>query len=289
MRGEQSARPHHQKPPKNETMNTYTETIDLPHGYTAEIATDECPANPFEEWDCEMPIAVCYGGGMRRGVNNYNGDTLNLETLLTLMPDNLWTTRTGKRAIMHALDISPRSAAEWMAWEYQNHGSASFVDCVASFAEESAFFSWQDYFDAMEAVSNLAGIPCHLTTSTGYCQGDYALVFAAALPAWVEKVGAPPETLADQCRATVDLWSAWAWGDVYGIRAIIAPDGEKLDDGSVWGFYGTEHEKSGLLDCAKETVNAHREYLARESAAAFEAACRDIDTPALPLHLSYSA
>lgn len=266
-----------------------TETLDLPHGYKAEIATDDTPANPFTDWDCEMPIAVCNLDRHHSRLENYEGDTLSLETLLDLLPRDTWETRTGKREIINALPVPPSTIAEMMR-EWRE----CFEDAVTRYVREEltpaqwqGWSAWQEYFDAMESVAALAGIPCHLTQSNGYCQGDCALVFAAALPAWVKAVGAPPETLADQCRATCDLWSAWAWGDVYGIRAIIAPDGEELDDGSVWGFYGTDHEKSGLMDCALETVNAHRKYLARETAAAFDAACRDIDT--LPLHLAISA
>jgi hypothetical protein len=51
---------------------------------------------------------------------------------------------------------------------------------------------------------------------------------------------------------SADLWGHWAWGDVYGF--II--ESEDFND-SCWGFYGDNHEKSGLLDMARESIDHH--------------------------------
>jgi hypothetical protein len=139
---------------------------------------------------------------------------------------------------------------------------------------------WVDYFDTMQAVAAVAGIPYHLTRSNGYSQGDSALVFVAALPAWVEKVGAPADTLAEQCKDAADLWSAWAWGDVYGVADILRPDGTEALEGACWGFYGTDHKQSGLLDHCREAVKHDMAAQEREAARAHDAACRDIVTAA---------
>jgi hypothetical protein len=254
-----------------------TETLELPHGYTAKIATDDCPMNPFTDWDCEPSIAVFNLGRHRGAIDNYKGDELNLTTLIDCLPSEAWTSRQGKRAIMSALDpIAPQD----VILEHMRGYCETFEDAIRNIVYESAPSSWgeaTDYFDAMEYVAKLARIPCHSGQSNGYSQGDSALVFTAATPEWRERIGAPLESAAAQCKAGFDLWTAWAWGDVYGVAAIIRPDGEETGE-SCWGFYGTDHEQSGLMTFCREAVNSDREALAREALAAHDAACRDIAT-----------
>jgi hypothetical protein len=272
-------RPTRIKPQNIETEKMNTETIQLPHGYTAKIATDDCPMNPYTDWDCGMPIAVFNLDRHRGAIENYKGDELNLATLLDCLPPETWTSRQGKRAILTALsDILTQEEVT----ERMRRYSEAFEDSIRDLVCESTPYSWgeaSDYFDAMEYVAKLAGIPCFNGQSNGYSQGDSALVFVAATPEWRERVGAPLESAAAQCKAGFDLWTAWAWGDVYGVAAIIRPDGEETGE-SCWGFYGTDHEKSGLMDFCRETVESDIAYLAREAAAAHDAACRDIATAA---------
>jgi hypothetical protein len=260
-----------------------TTDIKLPHGYTVEIHTDENTENPFTEWDCEPPIAVWNLDNRRGNLENYGGDELNLETLISAIPAATWESRQGKREIIAALTLTLSEVAA----EVRRIGN--FRDAVEEMlygVEPSGWRCAVEYFDRMEAVARLAGISCHSTQSNGYSQGDCALVFVAALPQWVEKVGAAPETLADQCKAACDLWGAWAWGDVFGF-VLNDPKGEEVD--SCWGYYGTDHRKSGLLETAEESAKHHREsrkaeLLKRRAAAkverreAFFAACRDIVT-----------
>lgn len=257
-------------------MSTYTETIKLAHNYTATIAPDEDAQNPFTEWDCEPPIAVLNLDRHTSTLENYDGEELSLETLLDLIPADKWTTRQGKREILKALPFGISDLRETMRYYVQN-----FQDAIQELTSElapSSWTEWQEYFKAMARLASIAGIPHHYTTSRGHCQGDCALVFTAATPTWAKLVGAPEDTLTAQCQNAADLWTAWAWGDCYGIEAIHRPDGTELDDGSCWGFYGDDHAKSGLLDHCNGTVNSDLIYLARETAAAHEAACRDIAT-----------
>lgn len=51
--------------------------------------------------------------------------------------------------------------------------------------------------------------------------------------------------ITDNLRAEVKLYDQYLTGDVWGISAILDPDGDEVDDGSVWGFFGTE-------DCVAE-------------------------------------
>lgn len=51
--------------------------------------------------------------------------------------------------------------------------------------------------------------------------------------------------------AELETYDNYLRGDVYGYR-ILDENGDELD--SCWGFYGYDHEKSGLLDDVKGTI-----------------------------------
>ena len=238
------------------------ETIQLPHGYTAEIYPDNSPENPFEAWDCEAPIAVLNWQRYHAKFENYKGAELNLSILLDHIPAEKWETREGKREILHALPFPMSDIRD----EMLNMGN--FRDAMSELVYDLKPYGWSEwieYFDTMESLAAVAGIPCHLTQSNGYSQGDSALVFTAALPAWVERAGTAPEYQHQACKHAADLWSAWAWGDVWGVARIVSPDGYEVEDASCWGFYG-DHETSGLLDHCLEIVKIHRWETEQEAA-----------------------
>ncbi len=263
-----------------------SETIALPHGYTAVIAQDDCPSNPFDTFDCEPPIAVFYDRDMRSPGGK--APEIDLADLFHMIPAARFRTAKGREKIADAAGID---LSDVEAPEPGNRNSDTWKDAMAEALPESPH-GWRsaiDYFDCMEAVAGLLGIPCYNGQSNGYSQGDSARVFVAATPEWREKVGVTLENAAEQCRGTFDLYSAWAWGDCYGVSEILRPDGSEVPDGSVWGFYGSDHEKSGILehcrDCVvrdrkdrAERAAERRAYLRTERAARMDAACRDIAT-----------
>ena len=56
----------------------------------------------------------------------------------------------------------------------------------------------------------------------------------------------------DVLQSEVRVYDYFIRGDVFGYK-ILDPDGEERD--SCWGFYSSNHEKSGLLDSAKEFID----------------------------------
>jgi hypothetical protein len=264
-------------------MKTLIETLKLPHGYAAEIYPDEDARNPFDEWDGLAPIAVWNLDNRPGHLDNYKGADLNLGVLLDALPPETWETRTGKRAILDVLGWGVSDCAAEIRWQ------GGFREAVDWWVNDNGPSGWrcaQEYFERMEAVAALAGIPHHYTQSNGCSQGDAALVFAAALPAWVSEVGVGGD-LAAGCKADCELWGAWAWGDVFG-AVIVDPKGEETGE-SCWGFYGSDHKASGLLEYAENAAECHRaarraEILKSRAAAKaerrerFAAACRDIAT-----------
>ncbi|PBC38500.1 hypothetical protein CJ179_38545 [Rhodococcus sp. ACS1] len=102
--------------------------------------------------------------------------------------------------------------------------------------------------------------------TNGYSQGDEwrALILA---PAGVDP---KPEW---------DVYAAYVRGDVYG---YICDD----IDSSCWGYYGDDHEKSGMLDAVTNDIGAHiyRE-LAKQAAAAANLIKAKADASRMVRHL----
>jgi hypothetical protein len=59
-------------------------------------------------------------------------------------------------------------------------------------------------------------------------------------------------------RQDAKTWSQWAWGDVYSV-IIEDDDGQVLE--SCAGFYGREHEDSGLADFVREACASYADDL----------------------------
>lgn len=154
-----------------------------------------------------------------------------------------------------------------------------------------------DKLTKIAEVLKIAGIRVYTTTVRGYCQGDWAEVLVIAPPAKIAEFGvcipelemdakADPEILKRDLErrddwvwdkvnerlmgGQADLYAAWAFGDVYGyvVEAPVRlpdpddePEWEEIEDGSCWGYYGTDHDESGLEEGA---INAADCYLARQ-------------------------
>lgn len=262
-------------------MNTDTLTID---GYTVTIEQDGCPENPFEAWDCATPLLTYYGG--RHGdFKSYNGPK-SISEIIGLIP---WSfaeheqaypgtlfdgTRTispapspferGRRVqtIKNFLGVSMKEFAEAKRYEYFVPGSVR--DCIAYALTEQLGkvpTNWSDakqWFETAESLLKEAGIPCLYQESRGHCQGECTLCLVLLTDEWFKKTGARRDNAKEICQSTINLYSAWAWGDVYGVSEITDPDGNELDDGSCWGFYGSDHEESGLLDHARSIIEHHK-------------------------------
>lgn len=111
------------------------------------------------------------------------------------------------------------------------------------------------------------GWPVYSTTSRGYCQGDWAELIAVFTPEHAALCGIamPRGTKAtaaacEDLKGAADLWGQWAWGDVY-TAVIDEMTGSEVTSEYVeccGGFYGTDHEASGLAEYAESEIAAIR-------------------------------
>lgn len=62
------------------------------------------------------------------------------------------------------------------------------------------------------------------------------------------------ERIEQYLRNEVETYDQYLRGDVYGYE-IESPEGYEVEDGSCWGYYGSDHSKSGLLEQAQSIVD----------------------------------
>ncbi len=211
---------------------------------------DEDAQNPFTAFDCEPPLAVYYD----RSLTEYD-DTGDILDPLRGLSDS-WINRRWQEAAQ-AIGIDVAAMVSDVADRAQGERVADvrrdYLETALSDAQPSRYGgNAGDYFDSVAKLWNMRGVAAVASVTTGYCQGDYADVLAVALPAWAKKVGAPRASHKAQIDYAVKLYGYGAWGDCYGWE-IVSPDGDELD--SVWGYYGGDHEESGLADAARENID----------------------------------
>lgn len=236
-------------------------------GYRIRAVVDEGPIDPFKDDDGHWPLWAFSGR------NSQARFAVDVEMLFDLFsPEQLVH---DQRAIADALGWAsiPELMEAYMTEE-------PVVYCrdpdVLRDAFEQALddCSDRDKLDSAVELLALAGVPCFRTTSHGYSQGDWAELLVIGTPDCVRKFGLDTTgwdaaRWEKELRLTADLYSAWAWGDVYGYivekRAdFLEPDDdpddfedswEEID--ACWGYYGSDFAESGLEGAAMEVVNGY--------------------------------
>lgn len=241
-------------------------------GCTINVHQDETPENPFESWDCEPPLLTYYGG--RHGYFKAYGEIEDLRDIIAILPDSIF--ERGERVKFWREYVGSTYSLRDVA-EMKRDSGMTTREAIENLILSSWGYKpdgWRtacEWMELAESLLSLAGIPCYQGQSNGYCQGDSTLVLAIAAPSWVKLVGAPESSLKAQCKGAFDLYSSWAWGDVYGFT-LEDESGEEIN-GSCWGFYGSDHKESGLLEAAEGDVDSHLESQAKESESLESALC----------------
>lgn len=228
-------------------------------GCKIRIIQDECAENPFESWDCEPPILTFYGS-YRGSFKAYQNAPESLREILHLLPPSTWERKN--RVAFFRQFMADKFGLKEVAGEIRRQGSTfeAIAELLAADYGEtpSGWGSACEWFELAEALLNFAGIPCLYEQSKGYSQGDSTLVLVVLTPEWLTESGASADHADAICKSALNLYSAWAWGDVYGFQCDDE-NGEEIEDmgASVWGFYGSDHEESGLLEAARDAIDSH--------------------------------
>jgi hypothetical protein len=209
-------------------------------GLTIEAIQDESPSNPWTDSDGFAPLLwYSLGGGSEEHGN------ADLTAPLAAFSDAAISRHWRKLCAILAPDVDADALSSELAKARRDNppqwrGSLSELKREA--LEErlndmapAGHRSWPvDYVDALEEL--------------------WTLGLLVATPAWRKAMGIPAKRdLASDLRGQADIFGAYFWGDVYGV-AIVAPDDSTLD--SIWGFVGSDFEKSGLAEAGVELADS---------------------------------
>lgn len=229
-------------------MNNEEIKID---GYTVVVVPDDSPSFPLTH---PHPPGLTFS--LERGRSYWKRYGLeSFDELTRLIPPEKWERHSRVESI-RALGFSLREVAEV---KREGFSTSAAVDKLIANNWEQLFdpqyWAWaEETVRRLEAIAQLAGLRFCSERSQGYSQGDEALTFFVATQGWTEQ----------ECRMAASIWGHWAWGDVYGIEKIISPEGRELEDGSCWEFYGHDHEESGLLPHARDSIEHDKKRQAKE-------------------------
>ncbi len=264
------------------------ERIEVAPGIFAAIYYDESPGNPWADWDGQPPILVHDGSTL-----SHHGEQVTAADLARLIPVDKFADETFRGTVWDAIDLPVpsegfllESVPEPVQHATEDDYYHCFIEDCQQFDGDAERCGWTHagkYFDGLETLAGFAGVPCHVTVTHGYSQGDSLRLALFATPDWVKTAGIAEENIADSLKNDAKLYGSWAFGNVYGFILEDA-DGEKLEcpDGegvtSCWGFYGYDHKASGLIEDATSAAAYYVGALAEENRESFDAACRDIVT-----------
>jgi hypothetical protein len=128
------------------------------------------------------------------------------------------------------------------------------VESLNEFLSENDCIALPLYlYDHSGITMNTTGFSC------GWDSGKVGVIYATydhvkEMFGWKRLTKKRIEKIKTYLKGEVETYDDYLTGAVYGYT--ISKDDEEIEDGSCWGYFGYDHEKSGLLETAKEVVNA---------------------------------
>ena len=222
------------------TLEDYAETQTI-KGYEVETINDTYAQNPYDDMDGLVPLLAysdrhyqTYGEDIRDFVESkIEVDKSNAKKILDYLIE------------LDGIDGQSRMTYIRGIYEYD------LCDSIANRLREIIDLN---EFEVLEFMCDLFNIDYLNTTSRG-CQSNYADLFIVLTDEWYKFTGcdknASKETKQQWLEDAKKLWSSWAWGNVYGYNITL--NGEDID--SVWGFYGEDHQESGLAEYVTSVID----------------------------------
>ena len=196
-------------------------------GYKIEISHSDLNENPFTEWEGNVPL-MKINNGYKEDYSNGN----IISHIAGFLTDN--------QIIRHQKKIAP---IFYIDLDIYYSDRQEKIDGIREAIEE------YDKFSQLAEFCELAKIKYLHTTSRGYSQSDWADIFICETPEFFEVTGCT-ELTDEMMQGGADLWGYWAWGDIY--QYSIERD---LFSDSCGGFYGDDHDKSSLMEYAKNSID----------------------------------
>lgn len=214
-------------------------------GYTIDIDYDQDAECPWHSWDGCTPLLAYTSDGVRPYGDIPTG-------VPELTRGDLQTVLSAEKMLEYTTGYTTwqKLREDWPTWH-----SPSMLDAY-QLAVEHYFdgLSNTDKLDLLHTIyHDVKGWPAYLCARNGYYQRDWAELLIVCTPEFAKAMGIKGPVSIDSLKGEADLWAAWAYGDVYGYNI------EEIDD-SCWGFYGSDHDKSGLMEYATNAIDCHIEH-----------------------------
>lgn len=204
-------------------------------GIEIEIIYDESPLNPFEDWDGCVPLM---------SLGSHGGTDYSKGNILDYLRDYL-TYNQVKRHQTRLLKLMGWDRAEFERYYTDEEDKTEVI-------KDDLLYSWLD--DCMKNKEDFCtefNIKHYSGTSRGHSQSDWADVFMCWTPEFGEITGRDYKSMDDEdFKGGFDLFSSWAWGDVYFYSI------EETGD-SCGGFYGDDFRENGLLEYAENNIDCY--------------------------------
>lgn len=220
------------------------------NGFRIRAVIENGPRNPFQEFDCIWPVAVYHEAGFEDWENADHIRNGSVRNPLARFSDELLV-----HYQKHIENILP-------AWcdiqaELGARYSTNADELRRIFNEGMDTVEDDQLFATCAKLYALLDIPALAGTTCGHCQRDAAKVLVVATPEACVAFGCTEPPKPEELQPTIDLYGAWARGDVYGYvieRVTEDDDGEEIVEeiDSCWGYYGRDFDTSGLEDAAMD-------------------------------------
>ena len=241
-------------------VNDYTaEVARIGADHVAVVERDQFASNPLE--DDYLPRMIV-GAWERHGYYMLPGSRDVSDAIPEFTEDQLREHGARIAAVFDCRTllalVSEHSDRRWWA-----RGEA--VDAVNESVAQAvySFDGLSDKLNLCEILLDMAGATVEQTRRTGYSPGD-----GLTMLAWADDTDdITAEHREDALASAFDTMAAYAFGDTYEFAVFkYEPGAESLEEliasefdaltpvDTCSGFYGTDHEKSGLADAIRETV-----------------------------------
>lgn len=209
-------------------------TTETYKGIDIDIYYDQDSMNPFKDWDECMPLIY---KGNQTGEDFSNGEILDYLR-------NFLSYNQVRRHQTRILELIGEDLEEFREdYPTDEYDRTEMI-------KDDILYSWlDDGLNNMVEFCKEFGIKHYNSTSKGYSQGDWADVFICWTPEFEEITGRSYESIEESdFKGAFDLFTAWAWGDVFYF--VVEETGD-----SCGGFYGDDFEENGLMENAKSDID----------------------------------
>ena len=241
------------------TYNNNGTSVAVYKKHLITVHNDINPINPFDEWDCEPPLAYQSFNHFARSYREYG----NLSDSIVLLFTSDIVLQNIKQALELYCDITGDKWRDFVRDSYQGRDEwldnmtfrGILAEDIYTGIIDALNDTDSDYFNYLETICDLLDIPCLNRSSSGYSQGEYVDVFIALTPGFFKITGCDVDDSEKILSGSLELFSAYMWGDVYGYSI----DG-RYSDGSCYGFYGNDFDDSGLAENAMNDIDCSIRY-----------------------------